>query len=159
MNEPKEFEITHFSTRVYRNQLEEYPSLQQVPYIKVNIVWKVVDGIVKEIFKGLSDEYVKVIQSGTPEEEDAKMYLYADKPISEWPEATWVWTHGDPIIIYLEKFDIFQYHDYIMYNPVTLAILEEIILFKKTGKFGRTSRVTDASIFKSHIQALSTYWD
>lgn len=64
--------------------------------------------------------------------------------------------HMNPLLIYKEKFDVFQYREFTQMNLATKGIIsyiEEI----KSGPIN--SRFLDSSQFLSSIKALDLFWD
>jgi Golgi nucleoside diphosphatase len=64
--------------------------------------------------------------------------------------------HMNPLLKYKEKFDIFQYREFIQINPATKGIISYIEDIKASPV---NSRFLDFSQFLCSIKALDLFWD
>lgn len=61
-----------------------------------------------------------------------------------------------PFLIYIEKFDVFQFREYLQYNPATEGILKFIDELKTGCNYGITANYSQ---FYSCLKALEGFWD
>ncbi len=61
-----------------------------------------------------------------------------------------------PFLIYIDKFDVFQFREYIQYNPATTGIIQFIEELKHECNYGITANYSQ---FYSCLKALEGFWD
>lgn len=142
----------------------EFQGSPIIPYLIVNLTFKVdqVDPHVFESFKFQTEEYQKVINIGSPEEDENRLLGTIDTPLIDWnklPPLPMVWTYKDTYFQYIEKFDTFHFREYISDCTVTRAIIRDLRFFQEFGNFPDLYRGVDEHIFLQHVITLFNYWD
>lgn len=61
-----------------------------------------------------------------------------------------------PFLVYHEKFDVFQFKEYLQYNPATMGILKFIDELKNDCSYGIAANYSQ---FYSCLKALEGFWD
>ena len=61
----------------------------------------------------------------------------------------------NPIVNYIEKFDVYQYREYVEWNPITIGIFQQIELLDIGAG---TGMIVDDNSFERCLQALDLFW-
>jgi hypothetical protein len=149
-----------------------------VPYMIVNCVFRCDPGYFKDKALGRSRDYKQVIQTGTPEEEEASFQAQMEEhmiareseegfdALADWvnranrePQKPMVWTYDDPLWHHIEKFDVFWFREWVADSPVTRAALQELRLYQIDGSTGSVYRSAEEEIVLKHLETLNSYWD
>ena len=162
----------------YRSKVSQ--SIYKVPYLIVNCVLKIDRGndfessYYYEKAKGASEEYKRVVVTGSPEEEEHKFKETLDRiseegcedgidylieTINSSPPPEMVWTYAEAHLTHIKKFDVFWFREWIADCNVTRYILQELREFQTRGKLSQIYRTTDEEIVLKHLETLHSYWD
>lgn len=137
----------------------------EVPYLIANICWKVTpdgddDIYTLKSFLSATEDYAVVPTIDDPAKfvehiasncgfDIFKTYPGIEKR-SIFNEKKW---H------YLEKFETFWAREWVADCLVTRAVLQELEIYQKLGKFPSVYRGVDSHIIYQHIDTLQRYWD
>lgn len=134
------------------------------PYLIVNLTFQV-DKNDEDTFRSCircTEEYQKVINVGSPEEDNSRVDNYIVGEVIDWnkmPPLPMVWTYNDTYFEYIEKFHTFHFREWIADCNVTRTILADLEYFQQFGSFEDTYRTVDEHIFLTHLKTLFSYWD
>lgn len=70
-----------------------------------------------------------------------------------------MWVFSEPEWLYLEKFDVFWFRQWISDCSVTRACLQELRYYEEHGYFPSFYRHTPEGVFLRHLRCLGSYWD
>lgn len=106
----------------------------------------------EEYIHGLDFDFVKI---------EGSEYLSLEKKNTSGIDYKSLFVEGQEqvlstFLIYREKFDVFQYRDYLQYNPSTVGILQHLEELKNGISNGITA---SSSQFYSCLKALNGFWD
>ena len=156
--------ITHLDVRAKVSENDSYGG--PVPYAIVNCTWKFLpseeehDIQMKNMAIAEAEDYRSILTLDDPKRYEHWIATECDfsleKRYDGWGKR---WTHNDLVWTYFEKFDTFQFFEFIAWTTATKAILNELFYYKSTGEFMDLYRCTPDSVVLHHIRALSTYWD
>jgi hypothetical protein len=157
--------IRHFSYKVTTK-----PTKKGVEYALVNLVF---DTTNEELFKDKAAEYTRsyVITDLDLYEEIIQCDDWLEKVLNEKPNERGFVTMelpdtshlrqsgrqvNNPILQHIEKFNVFQYHEYFTWIPAVQGLLNQIKLLQ----FGiNNSRTTDDYLLYQCLNALDNFWD
>lgn len=150
----------------------------KVPFLIVNCVFRCDPGYYHDKAAARSRSYKQVVQTGTPEEEEASYQASLEEhmvareseegfdQLADWisrlnrePRKPMVWTYDDPLWHSLDKFNAFWFREWVADSPVTRAVLQELRLYQIGGSTGSVYRSTEEEIVLRHLETLSSYWD
>ena len=132
---------------------------QDVPFLMVNACFKITDDEhLWERTKAECEEYRKVLSIESPE--------HYEKWLEDWDlnfehgyDYGRTWIHQESPFVYIEKFDVFHFREFVADSTVTRAIIAELEYFKEHGKLSSVYRHAEEYIVISHFHALERYWD
>lgn len=104
-------------------------------------------------FRCLKDQKIED-EKGNPYYE---VKLESDMDID--PDTLYVKGHIEnfsPFLVYIPKFDVFQFREYLQYNPATQGIIQFIEELKSGCNYGITANYSQ---FYSCLKALEGFWD
>ena len=136
-----------------------------VPYLITNICWKVTpDGdddihTLKSFFNA-TENYSEVPTIDDP----AKFEAFVESNgvfdlFANYPGVERRYIFNDRKWVYLEKFSTFWSREWVADCLVTRAVLRELEIYQKLGKFPSVYRGVDEHIIYQHIDTLQRYWD
>ena len=135
---------------------------QDVPYLVVNACIKIEDD--EHLFertKAECEDYRSVLTIDDPERYEAHLMGTAGfDALFRYDGFGRAWTHNEEgPFHYIEKFNTFQFREWIADSPVTRAILSELEHYKQHGKLPSVYRHAEEYIIMSHFHCLDRYWD
>jgi hypothetical protein len=168
----QDLQILHLSYR-------ESSSDSEYKWLKVNIVFRLFDEHEKFSCDAEASEYTKTYLWEVEDPEAIHLHFLNTK--MEWSEANekgltmlkdfvtepeydishlkrrgWQ-TNFDQLLLKIEKFDVYRYHDYVEDNSVTRGALKLLEELKENGSNG--SRFVPFSTLTRSIRALHLFWD
>ncbi len=168
----QDLQILHLSYR-------ESSSDSDYKWLKVNIVFRLFEEHEKFSCDAEASEYTKTYLWEVEDPEVIHLHFLNTK--MEWSEADgkglttlkdfvtepeydishlkrsgWQ-TNFDQLLLKIEKFDVYRYHDYVEDNPVTRGALKLLEELKENGS--NDSRFAPFSTFIRSIRALHLFWD
>ena len=155
--------ITHLSWREKMTPpVGHWPA---VPYLIVNICWKVTpddndDIYTHKSFLSATEDYTQVPTIDDPVKFEE--FITGESVLdifSTYPGIEKRSIFNDKKWHYLEKFDTFWSREWVADCLVTRAVLRELEIYQKLGKFPSVYRGVDAHIMYQHIDTLQRYWD
>lgn len=155
--------ITHLSWREKTTPpVEHWPA---VPYIVVNICWKVDtcgddDLYTHRSFLSATETYSEVPTIDDPAK--FEKFLKSESGFDIFKKYQGIekrHVFNDAKWHYIEKFDTFRLNECVCDCAVTRAALKELEVFRKTGKLESVYRGVDSHILYLHLSTLNQYWD
>ena len=167
-----DIEILHLSYR-------ESSPYNDYRWLRVNVVFRVYDKHDIIVCDSESSEYTKT--SLWEVEDPEKIRLHFTHTRMEWSEVDenglsklteWItdpeydisdtkregWQSNlDQLLIKIDKFNAYRYHDFVEDNPVTRGALQMLEDLKRDGKNG--SRFVPFSTLIRSLRVLNTFWD
>ena len=67
--------------------------------------------------------------------------------------------NDDNFLIYLDKFNVYRFHEIIEDNRITRAILRELYAMHTDGDYQSSSRFVPISRLTRCLKVLSVFWD
>lgn len=142
------------SIKVTSLDVRKYPDgrKSKVPFMIVNMTMKADDGLYRSLLESKSSEFTKT-------------FIIKDKDIGafretyDWSLVEEAWTYDDPLITYIDKFDVFWLRLWVSLCPLTEIAINEIRTFKETGVFPGPYRAEDSNVLIKYIESLIAFID
>ena len=135
-----------------------------VPYIIANICWKVTpdgddDIYTHKSFLSATEDYNQVPTLDDPVKFDEFIESNLGLGNFRYPGMEGRYIFNEKKWHYLEKFGTFWSREWVADCLVTRAVLRELEIYQKLGKFPSVYRGVDSHIIYQHIDTLQRYWD
>lgn len=108
--------------------------------------------------KELADRYLKDVEIRKDDDDADDWVPYHKDGLNRDEIFIKGWEHQFPHLIYIEKFDVFQFRDYIQDNPVTRGIITYIDNLKDRIVYGN-KYIEPYSVFYACLNNLQYWWD
>lgn len=163
-----EVKILHLNYRLSNQSFNHNQDQYKVPFAEVNLVFKVEKEEDKELFFYYTDkhEWIKTLCV-----DDPKAYEAETEKIFQEKGDLWYFTepklelkqtyiqNSDQILHYIEKFDVFRYHEFVSWIPPVQSILEEIKKLNMYKGEDNPTRTTKPYYLLKLIKAMDGFWD
>ena len=137
----------------------------EVPYLIANVTWRVTPDGDDDIhtlksFLSATEDYSEVPTI----DDSAKFEAFVESNgvidvFRNYPGIEKRSIFNDKKWHYLEKFNTFWAREWVVDCTVTRAVLQELEIYQKLGKFPSVYRGVDSHIIYQHIDTLQRYWD
>lgn len=182
-----EVKILHLNYRLSDQSFNHNQDQYKVPFAEVSLVFKVEKEEDKELFFYYTDkhEWIKTLCVDDPKayeaetekifQEKGDLWYFTEPKLEEgqpptsgsvmnfYPrelelKQTYI-QNSDQILHYIEKFDVFRYHEFVSWIPPVQSILEEIKKLNMYKGEDNPTRTTKPYYLLKLIKAMDGFWD